>query len=208
VARRFSGNRLVIASHNAGKLREIAALMAPFGVDTEGAAALGLPEPEETGATFVENAELKARAAALATGAPALSDDSGLVVAALGGAPGIHSARWAETGRQNGLAGRDFTAAMAKVEAELGDNPDRRAHFTAALSLAWPDGHCESFEGQVHGALVFPARGAHGFGYDPIFQPGGYDITFGEMDPAEKHAISHRAVAFAQLIEACFGARP
>ncbi|MFP6741518.1 MAG: RdgB/HAM1 family non-canonical purine NTP pyrophosphatase [Alphaproteobacteria bacterium] len=200
MARRFTGDRLVIASHNAGKLREIAALMAPFGVDTESAAALGLPEPEETGATFVENAELKARAAALATGAPALSDDSGLVVDALGGAPGIHSARWAETG-----AGRDFTAAMAKVEAELGDNPDRRAHFTATLSLAWPDGHCESFQGQVHGALVFPARGAHGFGYDPIFQPEGYDITFGEMDTDGKHAISHRAVAFAQLIEACFG---
>lgn len=208
MARRFTGARLVIASHNAGKLREIAALMTPFGVHTESAAALGLAEPEETGVSFVENAELKARAAAVATGAPALADDSGLVVSALNGEPGIHSARWAETGRPNGLAGRDFTAAMARVEAELADNPDRTARFTAALSLAWPDGHCESVEGQVHGALVFPGRGAHGFGYDPIFLPDGYRQTFGEMDPDEKDAISHRAVAFAQLTEACFGAAP
>ena len=208
MARRFTGNRLIIASHNAGKLREIAALMAPLGIETEGAAALGLPEPEETGATFVENAELKARAAATATGAPALADDSGLVVSALHGNPGIHSARWAETRPQNGLTGRDFAAAMARIEAELGDDPNRGAHFTAALSLAWPDGHCESFEGKVHGALAFPGRGAHGFGYDPIFLAHGHHETFGEMDPDGKHAISHRAVAFGKLIEACFGAVP
>ena len=203
MGRRFFGNRLVIASHNTGKLREIAALMVPLAIEAEGAAALGLAEPEETGASFVENAELKARAAAMASGAPALADDSGLVVSALHGNPGIHSARWAETG-----SGRDFAAAMTRVEAELGDNPDRTAHFTAALSLAWPDGHCESVEGQVQGVLVFPGRGTQGFGYDPIFLADGYHETFGEMAPGEKHAISHRAAAFAKLMETCFGAAP
>ena len=197
--RRFAGPRLIIASHNLGKLREIAALMAPYDVATDGAAALGLAEPEETGASFVENAELKARAAAEVGDAPALADDSGLVVDALGGAPGIHSARWAET-----THGRDFAAAMARLEAELGGNPDRRAHFSAALCLAWPDGHCQSFEGRVDGVLVFPPRGTRGFGYDPIFLPDGHPVTFGEMDPDEKHAISHRARAFAKLTAACF----
>ena len=202
MTRGFAGNRLIIASHNPGKLCEIAALIEPYDIATVGAAELGLAEPEETGETFIENAELKARAAcaaAAAGGAPALADDSGLVVAALGGAPGIHSARWAETAR-----GRDFAAAMARVEAELGDGPERRAHFTAALSLAWPDGHSESFEGRVDGALVFPPRGTRGFGYDPIFLPDGHALTFGEMDPDEKHAISHRARAFAKLTAACF----
>ena len=197
--RRFAGPRLIIASHNPGKLREITALIEPYDVAVVGAAELGLAEPEETGETFIENAELKARAAAAAGEAPALADDSGLVVAALGGAPGIHSVRWAETAR-----GRDFAAAMARVEAELGDGPERRAHFTAALSLAWPDGHSESFEGRVDGALVFPPRGTRGFGYDPIFLPDGHALTFGEMDPDEKHAISHRARAFAKLTAACF----
>ncbi len=201
MARRFTGGKLTIASHNPGKLREIRALLEPFEVATVGAAELGLAEPDETGETFIENAELKARAAAAAGGAPALADDSGLVVTALGGAPGIHSARWAET-----ADGRDFAAAMARVEAELGDDPDRRAHFTAALCLAWPDGHCESFEGRVDGVLVFPPRGTRGFGYDPIFLPDGFEITFGEMDPDEKHAISHRARAFAKLVAACFEA--
>jgi len=202
MTRRFTGDRLVVASHNAGKLREIAALFAPRGVETLGAPDLGLDEPEETGASFRENAEIKARAAARASGLPALADDSGLVVPALGGAPGIHSARWAgET--------RDFAAAMARLEAALADktgDDDRRAHFTAALTLAWPDGHCETVEGAVHGRLVFPPRGTRGFGYDPVFVPDGHAVTFGEMDPAEKHRISHRARAFARLIAACFEA--
>ena len=205
MTRGFAGNRLIIASHNPGKLREIAALIEPYDVATVGAAELGLAEPEETGATFVENAELKACAAAAAGGAPALADDSGLVVAALGGAPGIHSARWAETAETTQTTrGHDFAAAMARVEAELGGAAERRAHFTAALCLAWPDGHCESFEGRVDGVLVFPPRGARGFGYDAIFLPDGHDLTFGEMEPHEKHAISHRADAFAKLTAACF----
>ncbi len=201
MARRFTGGKLVVASHNAGKLREIAALLAPRGVEALGAPALGLDEPEETGASFRENAEIKAHAAARAAGLPALADDSGLVVPALGGAPGIHSARWAGPER-------DFAAAMARLEAELAKTPqaDRRAHFACALALAWPDGHCETVEGAVHGRLVFPPRGARGFGYDPVFVPDGYAITFGEMDPAEKHRISHRARAFARLIAACFEA--
>ncbi len=199
MARRFTEPRLVIASHNAGKLVEIAALMEPYGIATESAAALGLAEPEETGQSFTENAVLKARAAAEATCAPALADDSGLVVAGLGGAPGIHSARWAETDR-----GRDFAVAMARIEAELGDNADRRAHFVCVLALYWPDGHCETFAGRVDGVLAFPPRGNRGFGYDPIFVPDGYDITFGEMEADHKHAISHRAAAFARLVAACF----
>jgi XTP/dITP diphosphohydrolase len=197
--RRFTEARLVIASHNPGKAREIADLLAPFGIEAISAAALDLPEPEETGATFVANAELKARAAATASGLPALADDSGLVVNALDGAPGIYSARW--TG-----PGKDFAVAMARVERELrarGD-ADRRAHFAAALALCWPDGHCESFEGRVDGTLVWPPRGERGFGYDPIFVPDSHRETFGEMDPAEKHAISHRADAFRKLTAACF----
>ncbi|MFQ5957950.1 MAG: RdgB/HAM1 family non-canonical purine NTP pyrophosphatase [Alphaproteobacteria bacterium] len=202
MARRFAGDSLIIASHNPGKLREIRDLMAPFGVRVSAAADLGLPEPEETGESFAANAGIKARAAACAAGVPALADDSGLVVPALGGRPGIHSARWAETGGDS--PERDFAAAMARVEKELADNPDRSAYFAAALALAWADGHCETFEGRVRGKLVFPPRGARGFGYDPIFLPDGYDETFGEMDPETKHRISHRARAFRKLIAACF----
>jgi len=199
MARRFTEPKLVIASHNAGKVREIADLVAPFGVTVVSAAELGLPEPEETGATFRENAELKARASAEASGLPALADDSGLAVHALGGEPGIHSARWAETGN-----GRDFRAAMAKVETALRGKADRTAHFVCVLALAWPDGHVESFEGRADGALVWPPRGGHGFGYDPIFRPDGHDITFGEMAPAAKGPLTHRADAFAKLVAACF----
>jgi XTP/dITP diphosphohydrolase len=194
--RRLSrGDRLVVASHNAGKVIEIEALLAPYGVETVGAAALGLPEPEETGATFEENAALKARAAAAASGIIALADDSGLVVAVLGGAPGIYSARWAGPDR-------DFQAAMGRVERELGDQ-DRRAHFVAVLALAWPDREIALFRGEAHGRLTFPPRGERGFGYDPIFLPDGYDLTFGEMDPDLKHRISHRARAFEKLVAAC-----
>lgn len=200
--RRFAGERLVIASHNAGKLREIAELVTPFGVAVVSAQELGLPEPEETGATFIANAELKARAAAQASGLPALADDSGLSVDVLGGQPGIYSARWAGVSR-------DFGTAMARVNRELAylgaKAPEaRRAHFVCALSLCWPDGHCETFEGKVFGQLVWPPRGGRGFGYDPIFQADGETITFGEMEPARKHAMSHRAEAFRQLVGACF----
>ena len=201
MARRFAGPRLVIASHNAGKLREIASLMTPLGVATVSAAELGLAEPEETGLTFAANAELKARAAAQAAGLPALADDSGLAVAGLDGAPGLYSARWAETPH-----GRDFAVAMKRVETELGDNAERRAHFVCVLTLAWPDGHCETFEGRIDGVLTFPPRGGKGFGYDPIFLPDGHASTFGEMDQDIKHAISHRADAFAKLVAACFEA--
>ncbi len=198
--RRFTGERLVVATHNPGKLAEIAALLRPFVRDVVPAGALGLPEPEETGASFAANAELKARAAAAGAGLPALADDSGLAVPALGGAPGIHSARWAGPGR-------DFRAAMERVERELaarGPDVDRRARFVCALALAWPDGHCETFLGQVAGRLVWPPRGERGFGYDPVFVPDGHDITFGEMEPAAKHAMSHRADAFRRLVAACF----
>ena len=189
----------MVASHNSGKVREIGALLAPFGVEPISAADLNLPEPEETGTTFIANAELKALAAAQAAKLPALADDSGLVVHALNGDPGIFSARWAGPDK-------DFTVAMEKVEAALqkAKATDRSAHFTCALSLAWPDSHVDTFEGYVHGALVWPPRGDHGFGYDPVFVAEGHDITFGEMDPEAKHAISHRAGAFRQLIDACF----
>ena len=197
--RRFEGGPLVIASHNPGKAREIADLLRPFGAEAASAADLGLPEPDETGTTFAENAELKARAAAEAAGMPALADDSGLVVAALGGRPGIHSARWAGPDK-------DFQAAMQRVEDELGGQEDRRAHFACALALCWPDdGHLESFEGAVFGVLVWPPRGSNGFGYDPVFVADGFEITFGEMDPEQKHKISHRARAFRKLVDACFG---
>lgn len=200
--RRFTGTRLVIASHNAGKVREIAELLAPFGVEVAAARDLGLSEPEETGASFLANAELKARAAAIASGLPALADDSGLAVDALGGRPGIYSARWAG-------ASRDFRTAMERVNRELAyagakDPAARRAHFVCALSLCWPDGHCESFEGKVFGTIVWPPRGSKGFGYDPVFQPAGEVVTFGEMEPERKHAMSHRADAFRQLVAACF----
>jgi XTP/dITP diphosphohydrolase len=203
MARKFEGDRLVIASHNPGKLREIAALLEPYGVAVVSAGALGLPEPEETGDSFVANAELKARAAAVAARLPALSDDSGLVVDALDGAPGIRSARWAGPDR-------DFRVAMERVQRELTARgavrrEDRRARFVCALALCWPDGHCESFEGTVEGTLVWPPRGERGFGYDPMFLPEGESLTFGEMEPAAKHAMSHRADAFRKLIAACFG---
>ena len=202
MARTVEAARVVVASHNPGKVREISDLLGPLGIDVVSAGALGLAEPEETGRTFSANAELKARAAAVASGELALADDSGLCVAALDGAPGIYSARWAGPDK-------DFSLAMGRIEAELREraaegNDDRRAYFVCALSLAWPDGHCETFVGEVHGDLVFPRRGNRGFGYDPIFQPDGYDITFGEMNPDDKHAISHRAKAFAQMIDACF----
>lgn len=200
--RKFDGNKLVIASHNQGKVREIGDLLAPFGVETVSVADLGLPVPVEDSDTFIGNAMIKSLAAAKAAGLPALSDDSGLSVDALGGAPGIYSADWAEK-----VAGgpRDFTYAMEKVITKVGDG-NKGAHFTCALSLAWPDGHVENFEGKVFGDLTWPMRGEKGFGYDPIFIPTGDDRTFAEMDPSEKHAMSHRADAFRQLIDACFKA--
>ena len=205
MARPFDQPKLIVASHNKGKLVEIAELLTRFEVETVGADALGLPEPEETGETFIANAELKALASATKAGLPALADDSGLAVDELDGAPGIYSARWAETAN-----GRDFDFAMHKIEMALNQaqsqNGDiaRTARFICALSLAWPDGHVESFEGKVEGSLVWPMRGKNGFGYDPVFLPLGGDMTFGEMEPAAKHAMSHRADAFSQLVEACF----
>ena len=195
--RRFEGSRLVVASHNPGKVREIADLLRPYAIEPVSAGALGLPEPEETGTTFRENAGLKAWSAAHGSGLPALADDSGLVAHALEGAPGILSARWAGPGK-------DFGVAMERVEAALAGKGDRRAHFICALALAWPDGHVESFEGRVDGVLVWPPRGSCGFGYDPMFLPEGGRQTFGEMEPSAKHAISHRARAFRQLIKSCF----
>jgi len=197
MARHFDGDKLVIASHNKGKVREIGELLEPFGVETISAGELGLPEPVEDGLTFIANAEIKALAAAEASGLPALADDSGLEVHGLGGEPGIYSARWAGPSK-------DFNIGMKAVMEKLGDNPDRGANFTCALTLAWPDGHMESFEGKVFGSLTWPMRGEKGFGYDPIFVPEGHDITFAEMEPMAKHAMSHRADAFKQLINACF----
>ncbi len=201
MARRFDDAKLVIASHNAGKVREIADLLNGREIAVVSAADLGLAEPEETGETFTDNARLKALAAAEASGLPALADDSGLCVVALDGAPGIYSARWAGPNR-------DFGHAMDRIKVALDDNPDREAYFVCVLALAWPDGHCETFEGRVYGALTFPPRGDKGFGYDPIFEPVGEDRTFAEMDPAEKHQMSHRAQAFDLLLAACFNAKP
>ena len=197
MARRFEGPKLVIASHNPGKVREIMDLVAPLGAEAVAAADLGLPEPEETGATFAANAEIKARAAAAAAGLPALADDSGLVVPALGGRPGTKSARWAGPER-------DFRLAMRKVEDGLAGKADRSAHFVCAMALGWPDGHCETFEGFVFGRLIWPPRGSSGFGYDPVFVPDGCERTFGEMEAEEKHALSHRADALGRLVAACF----
>jgi XTP/dITP diphosphohydrolase len=202
MTRRFAGDRLVIATHNPGKLREIAELIAPYGVACVSAGSLGLPEPDETGLTFEDNAILKARAAAARAGLPALADDSGLVVPALDGEPGVVSARWAGPAK-------DFAVAMRRVEARLADEQragksDRSAFFVAALALAWPDGHVEIVRGEAHGRLIWPPRGTHGFGYDPMFLPAGGAQTFGEMDPAAKHAISHRAEAFRKLVASCF----
>lgn len=199
MTRKFSGDRLLVATHNEGKLDEMRALLAPFGVTVVGAKEMDLPEPEETGTTFVENARIKAHAAAKATGLPALSDDSGIEVDALGGAPGVYTADWAET-----ETGRDFVMAMTRAwnELEAVNAPTpRTAQFRCTFVLAWPDGHDEVFEGAMPGQLVWPMRGDQGHGYDPIFQPDGYDITFGEMDRWEKNKISHRARAFEQLIQ-------
>lgn len=198
MTRRFQGGRLVIASHNQGKVREIADLLAPLGAEIVSAGDLNLPEPEETGVTFSENAALKARAAALASGLPALADDSGLAVPALGGAPGIHSARYA---KQAG----GFEQAMDRLWRNLPEGADRSAYFICALAIAWPDGTCDLYEGRVDGTLVWPIRGQNGFGFDPIFQPLGHDLTFGEMEARAKHAISHRADAFAKLVIGAFG---
>ena len=195
--RRFTGDALLIATHNRGKLEEMADLLAPFGISVSSAADHGLPEPEETGSSFVENARIKAHAAARATGMPALSDDSGIEIAALGGAPGVYTADWAETPN-----GRDFVMAMTRAHdllEEVGAPHPRLARFCCTLVLAWPDGHDEVFEGVMRGRVVWPMRGDQGHGYDPIFMPEGYDITFGEMDRWEKNKISHRARAVAAL---------
>lgn len=210
--RKLEDRILVVASHNSGKIAEIRDLIAPFGFSTKSAADLNFIEPEETGTTFEENAAIKALASARASGLPALSDDSGLVVDALGGAPGVYTANWAE--REDGS--RDFTMAMEKVERALGEkkaaSPEARtARFVSVLCLAWPDGHTELFRGEVEGHLVWPPRGTKGFGYDPVFQPRGYETTFGEMSADEKHgwrhgeaeALSHRARAFKLFVETC-----
>lgn len=200
--RKFAEDRLVIATHNAGKLEEIAALLQPYGVAVTSAGELGLPVPEETGTTFVENARLKAHAAAQATGLPALADDSGIAIDALNGAPGVYTADWAETPQ-----GRDFAHAMRltwdKLEEARAVHP-RTARFCCTLVLAWPDGQDEVFEGVMPGQIVWPPRGEQGHGYDPIFQPHGRDVTFGEMDRWEKNRISHRADAFQKLVAGCF----
>jgi XTP/dITP diphosphohydrolase len=197
--RKFTGRELVLATHNPGKVREIQDLLAPYGLKVTAAGELGLPEPEETGTTFAANARIKALASATGAMLPALADDSGLAVDALGGEPGIYSARWAGPTK-------DFAVAMQKVEdaLEARQAKDRRAHFFAALALAWPDGHVEVFEGRVDGTLVWPPRGTFGFGYDPMFVPAGHTKTFGELDPSYKHSISHRADAFRKLIAHCF----
>jgi len=195
--RRFAGERLVIATYNPGKLREFAALLSFYAHDIVSAGSLQLPEPEETGSTFIDNAILKARAAARRAGSPALADDSGLCVTALGGQPGIYSARW-------GGPGRDFDLAMARVNNELGDKIDRSAHFICALALAWPDQHVETVEGRVDGTVIWPPRGEQGHGYDPIFVPAGHHQTFAEMAPEEKDALSHRGKAVRELIRKFF----
>jgi XTP/dITP diphosphohydrolase len=195
--RKFEGDSLLIATHNPGKAREIGALLKPYVARFVTAAEMDLPEPEETGATFIENAALKARAVAIASGLPALADDSGLCVNALNGDPGIYSARWAGPGK-------DFQLAMQKVHQALGESLDRSAYFVCVLSLAWPDGHVENFEGRIDGDLVWPPRGNRGFGYDPIFIAKGYTQSFAEIDPDHKHAISHRAKAFENLVKSCF----
>jgi XTP/dITP diphosphohydrolase len=202
--RRLEPGKLVIASHNEGKVREIRALLEPYGIEPVSAASLGIPEPEETGTTFFANAELKARFSADLSGMVALADDSGLCVDALGGDPGVYTANWAET--EDGT--RDWPMATRKVEDALqakGPDAGRDAHFVCVLSLCWPDGHVESFEGRVEGTLTWPPRGTVGFGYDPVFVPNGDTRSFAELDPAEKKAISHRADAFRKLVAACLG---
>ena len=196
-SRKLTEPKIVLATHNPGKVLEIKALLEPFGTDVVAAGDLGLPEPVEDAPDFIGNAKIKALASATASGMPALADDSGLCVNALGGEPGIYSARWAGPVK-------DFNLAMTRVAGELGDHEDRSAYFVCALCLAWPDGHTEAFQGEVHGDLIWPARGDRGFGYDPMFIPTGFDITFGEMDPDKKHGMSHRHHAFVQLVDACF----
>ena len=201
--RKFTDDRLLVATHNAGKLDEIRALLAPYGVDVVGAAARGLQEPAETETSFVGNARIKAHAAAQATGLPALSDDSGIAIDALDGAPGVYTADWAET-----ETGRDFGKAMCRAHEALLASKEPQpwtARFCCTLVLAWPDGHDEVFEGTVEGWVVWPIRGAEGHGYDPMFQPLGHDLTFAEMSPAKKNRISHRADAFGKLVAGCFG---
>jgi len=203
MTRKFEGDRILVATHNKGKLEEIADLLKPFGVEVVGAAGMGLPEPVEDGTTFVENARIKAHAAAKATGLPALSDDSGIEIDALDKAPGIYTADWAET-----ETGRDFVMAMTKSHDLLvksGAPEPWTARFCCTLVLAWPDGHDEVFPGKMEGRVVWPMRGEQGHGYDPIFQPEGYDVTFGEMDRWEKNKISHRADAFRKFVDGCFG---
>ena len=199
---RFQGDSLIVATHNAGKLAEIQALLLPHGVRAVSAGSLGLPEPDETETTFIGNARIKAHAAAQATGLPALADDSGICVDALGGAPGVFTADWAETPN-----GRDFVMAMTRTWAELEDVSapfPRRAQFRSTLVLAWPDGTDAVFEGVLAGQVVWPMRGDNGHGYDPVFQPDGFSQTFAEMTDAQKNKISHRARAFEQLIAGCF----
>lgn len=206
--RRIGSGKLVIATHNAGKLKEIQALLDPYGVDCLSAGSLGLPEPAETGTTFVENALIKARAAAEGSGIVALADDSGLSVAALGGRPGVYTADWAERQWFEGDPGRDWYMAMGKVEgmlAERGPDAPRDAAFHCVLALAWPDGEYAIYEGKAPGRLTWPPRGTLGFGYDPVFVPQGHERTFAEIAPEEKHRISHRADAFAKLVDEQFG---
>ena len=198
--RRFGGNRLVVASHNQGKVREINDLIRPLGIEAISAGALGLPEPEETADSFTGNAELKALAAAAASGIPALADDSGLAVDALDGDPGIYSARWAGPEKDFAMAMSKVHDAILAIETRTGTPQSRRARFVCALCLAWPDGHVETVEGEVVGGLVWPPRGENGFGYDPIFAPTGHDRTFGEVDQDWKHSVSHRADAFKKLL--------
>ncbi|UYV14793.1 RdgB/HAM1 family non-canonical purine NTP pyrophosphatase [Porphyrobacter sp. ULC335] len=208
MTRRLGSGSLVIATHNAGKLKEISALLDPYGVKCLSAGSLGLPEPDETGTTFAQNALLKARAAAEASGLAALADDSGLTVAALGGRPGVYTADWAVRQWFEGAPGRDWYMAMGKVEgllAEQGPETDRSAAFHCVLALAWPDGEYAIYEGRCEGALTWPPRGTLGFGYDPVFVPTGRSQTFAEITPEEKHAISHRADAFAKLVAEQFG---
>ena len=213
--RKLDTKTIVVASHNAGKIREIEDLIGPFGFSAKSAAELNFEEPDETGTTFEENAAIKALASARASGLPALSDDSGLVIDALDGAPGVYTANWAE--RADGT--RDFAMAMAKVEKALADKgvtaaEDRTARFVSVLCLAWPDGHTELFRGEVEGTVVWPPRGTQGFGYDPVFQPEGFETTFGEMSAEQKHgwkpgdaaALSHRARAFKRFVETCLEA--
>ena len=198
--RRFTEPKLVVASHNEGKVREIRDLLLPFGVEVLSSKELNLSEPVEDGESFIANAEIKSSTATRESGLVSLADDSGLVVPALDGAPGIHSARYAYNPWKEE---RDFGYAMGKLNLELGEKP-RDAHFVCALSLAWPDGHDEIFRGEANGVVGWPMRGDQGFGFDPIFTPDGHDETFGEMDPAKKHEMSHRADAFARLVAACF----